>query len=301
VKICVVIPLYNKEASIQRAMHSVLNQSHTDFELIVVDDGSTDNSVVAVQEVKDPRVRLIRQPNGGVSAARNAGVSRADSDWVAFLDADDEYRPLFLERIIELILRHPENPLSFVGSDYTFNDAATRLPKPSGIYNYAELFRYQRSPVSSSSFAVNKEVFERVGGYKVGLAQFEDWLLYFKLGLVGDFGYICEALSVYHTDHVAASLDIPADKIDRYANDLLRTMEEFLESEKISGRQYWAYRRAANGFTIAIAHYLARMGSVRDSIAILKYVRPWAGGFHIDVLKRTVKLILCLTIPKLRT
>ena len=91
--ISVVIPLYNKEASIKQALMSVLSQSYQEFEVVIVDDGSTDNSVAKVEEIQDSRIRLIRQENGGPSKARNTGVKNAKGEWILFLDADDELLP----------------------------------------------------------------------------------------------------------------------------------------------------------------------------------------------------------------
>lgn len=91
--ISVIIPLYNKEASIKQTLMSILSQSYQEFEVVIVDDGSTDNSVAIVEEFQDMRVRLIRQPNGGPSKARNVGVSNARGEWILFIDADDEILP----------------------------------------------------------------------------------------------------------------------------------------------------------------------------------------------------------------
>ena len=91
--ISVVIPLYNKEASIKQSLMSVLSQSYQDFEVVIVDDGSTDNSVAKVEEIQDSRIRLIRQENGGPSKARNTGVKHARGEWIVLLDADDELLP----------------------------------------------------------------------------------------------------------------------------------------------------------------------------------------------------------------
>lgn len=85
----IIIPLYNKELSIGTTLYSCLAQTYTDFEVIVVDDGSTDKSVNVVQNIKDDRIRVVTQSNAGPSAARNRGVKESDGDWVLFLDADD--------------------------------------------------------------------------------------------------------------------------------------------------------------------------------------------------------------------
>ena len=95
--ISVVIPLYNKEKQVAHTLQSVLRQTFQDFEIVIVDDGSTDHSVEEVEKVRDTRIRLVHQQNAGVSAARNRGISEAKYDLIAFLDADDEWKPEYLE------------------------------------------------------------------------------------------------------------------------------------------------------------------------------------------------------------
>lgn len=94
--ISVVIPLYNKEKQIKRTLQSVLTQTFQDFEIVIVNDGSTDNSVIEVEKLKDPRIRLVHQKNAGVSAARNKGIEEAKYELIAFLDADDEWQSEYL-------------------------------------------------------------------------------------------------------------------------------------------------------------------------------------------------------------
>ena len=106
--ISVIIPLYNKESNISQTVHSVLEQSIKEFELIIVDDGSTDNSLNIIKDIHDVRIRLIRQENGGPSKARNTGVTYAQGDWILFLDADDELMDRALENFTNLIVSNRE-------------------------------------------------------------------------------------------------------------------------------------------------------------------------------------------------
>ena len=117
--ISVVIPLYNKEQSIAATIQSVLAQTYTDYEIIVVDDGSTDNSLKVVQErvseLENERVRIIHQENAGVSAARNKGILESKGKYIAFLDADDLWAPNYLATLAALIADFPNAGLYSLG------------------------------------------------------------------------------------------------------------------------------------------------------------------------------------------
>lgn len=106
--VTVIVPLYNKAAYVARALDSIAAQTVEDFEVIVVDDGSTDGGGDAAAARSDPRYRLVRQANAGPGAARNRGLREARAPYVAFLDADDRWLPLFLAENVEILARHPE-------------------------------------------------------------------------------------------------------------------------------------------------------------------------------------------------
>lgn len=126
--ISVVIPLYNKAAYVGEAIRSVLGQTQAAAEIVVVDDGSTDVSATVVSAFAEPTIRLISQPNAGVSVARNRGIEAASGDYIAFLDADDCYQPGFLAGIARLIREFPS--AAFFCSAYTcFWDDGTRAER----------------------------------------------------------------------------------------------------------------------------------------------------------------------------
>lgn len=110
-KFSVVIPLYNKEHYIEATIQSVLNQTCRDFEVLVVDDGSRDNSLALARKFESDRVRIIPQENQGVSVARNTGILNAQGEFICFLDADDEWRPDYLATIDELTFKYPESAI----------------------------------------------------------------------------------------------------------------------------------------------------------------------------------------------
>lgn len=107
-KYSVVIPLYNKQQYIQNTIQSVLSQSFDDFEIIVVDDGSKDDSLNQARLICSPKVRIIEQVNQGVAVARNIGIQNARGEFIAFLDADDEWKPNYLESIDEIVKKYPQ-------------------------------------------------------------------------------------------------------------------------------------------------------------------------------------------------
>lgn len=106
--ISIIIPLYNKEPIIERSLRSVLSQDYDDFEVIVVNDGSTDKSADIVRSINDPRIRLIEQENGGPSNARNTGIRAAKGDWYYLIDADDEMLPCALTHLKNIASLHSE-------------------------------------------------------------------------------------------------------------------------------------------------------------------------------------------------
>lgn len=114
-KFSVVVPLYNKAPYIESALQSVLHQSMADFEVIVIDDGSTDGGAELVCALNDPRITVIRQANGGVSRARNVGISMAQGEWVAFLDADDWLHPDYFATLLDAQRLHPQADIAATG------------------------------------------------------------------------------------------------------------------------------------------------------------------------------------------
>jgi len=204
--ISVVIPLYNKASTINRAVDSVLSQTLTDWELVVVNDGSSDEGPDLVSAYKDSRIKVIQQANSGVSAARNKGVKVATNTMVAFLDADDYWASTHLENLQKLITQFPQASLYgtahfVVGGDSTeqknrFRDSNVE-PNLVLIEDYFSNVRQFGRQFFSSSVAVNKSWFETVGGFQIGVKSGEDIILWAQLACAGDVAYSKIATSYY--------------------------------------------------------------------------------------------------------
>jgi len=171
----VVVPLYNKRPYIRRAVQSVLSQSLSDLELIVVDDGSVDGGSGALADVDDERLRLIWQANAGVGAARNRGVADAQAEWVAFLDADDFWLPEHLAEIAAIIARFPESGLVATGYEEVLNPGDHVMFPVSGSsirkVDYFKEASRRIGIVHTSSVAIRRIAMMEYGGFgkfKVG-------------------------------------------------------------------------------------------------------------------------------------
>lgn len=166
----VVIPLYNKEKYILRAVESVLSQSFTDFELIIVDDGSIDGSLEVIKSISDTRIKIIQQANQGVGSARNKGMAEAKYDWIALLDADDAWSTEHLSELAKII-----STFSSVGMVATkplrintnLNPPTIDKGTPGNIrlVDYFLEASKKRSLVCSSSVAISKKAFDSIGGF----------------------------------------------------------------------------------------------------------------------------------------
>ncbi|WP_377160914.1 glycosyltransferase family 2 protein [Roseateles sp. UC29_93] len=207
VRLSVVIPLYNKEGQIVRALDSVCAQTVRDFEVVVVDDGSTDGGAALVQAYGDPRVRLLRQPNGGVSSARNLGVEAARCPVVAFLDADDTWYPDHLERLWRLRLEYPQavgwaTNYEVASPDGRRTPGVSSETAPRVVLTPANYYRIalQGSPVCSSAVMVDKAALANVGGFPVGVRLGEDLDTWIRLMFTGPIVFDPKPGACYHAD-----------------------------------------------------------------------------------------------------
>lgn len=201
--ISVVIPLYNKARCIGSTIQCVLHQTYTDFELIIVNDGSTDDGVAVVSAVNDNRIRLINKTNGGVSSARNEGIRQSNGAYIAFLDADDYWEPTYLEELQRLIDTCPDAgifgiALGLISQGKKNYDSGEF---PSDFCGYVEHPWQLRSGCwTGSSTTIKRDAFDKVGMFDVRMAYGEDLDMWWRVVLEYRGAFLNKPLAYYEQD-----------------------------------------------------------------------------------------------------
>lgn len=264
--ISVVIPLYNKERQIARAISSVLLQSFQDFEIIVVDDGSSDEGVNVVSTFKDSRLRLVKQVNQGVSVARNVGVSLALSELIAFLDADDAYSIDFLLNIWRMHLEYKSAVAyamnyEMVDSEGVHRARGVTLVRDSEILlspdNFFEIARHG-SPVWSSAVAVNKSILKKVGGFPVGVKLGEDLDTWIRLLFAGPIVFNSNVGGYYYSDATIRAMQVNSPP-DHYV--FFDTCDEWVRKNGADSKVAQSIEEFKNFFRLTYAHFQIKNGN----------------------------------------
>lgn len=271
-----VVPLHDKGPYAARAVASVLRQTWSALELIVVDDGSTDHGPGEVQRCADRRVRLVTQSRAGASAARMRGVSLATSAWIAFLDADDEWRPDFLEKTLALARSAPAPGVVFTN----VFDAGRRRPllrhPPRGapVPDYfAVLLANHGRGMTSSSVLVRREALLACGGFPLGCEVGEDLDTWARLAWTATVGCVPECLAVYHRVDGSATARGRSPTFPRF----VETAEAWLAASRVPERLVPSTRRFAGHVLADHVVELAHAGRGAEARRLLRErgTGPW--------------------------
>lgn len=200
----IITALYNKEKHIKTTLESVLKQSFKDFEIIVVNDGSTDASEAVVKSISDPRIKYFKQDNKGASAGRNAGLAKASGQYMALLDADDLWQPNYLETMHQLISSYPEE--SVFATAVTLETPSNSIPSKYSIKEIKDKQVYVvdyfesstiNTLLTSSSTVLHQSVFEEIGNYDTSIKSGQDTDLWIRIGIKYKVVFINEPLVTY--------------------------------------------------------------------------------------------------------
>lgn len=198
-KVSVIIPTYNREQTILRAVQSVLNQTYTDLEVMIVDDGSIDATSEVVSQIKDDRVRYIPlEKNGGVSNARNVGVQFAEGEWIAFQDSDDCWRTDKLEKQTAYAEMHPEYDMIYGLYLTHFSDGreivSPPVPLPEVMEGNMLNTLLVRNVVGAPTIFMKREAFLESGGFDTSYRSLEDWEYAIRFARDHQIGFVPEVL-----------------------------------------------------------------------------------------------------------
>lgn len=279
----VIIPLYNKENFIQNTIQSILDQTFHDFEIIIVNDGSTDKSEEKILQFKDSRIKYFGKKNEGASTARNYGIEKASTDFITFLDADDYWFPTFLETMFQTIKKLPEHKVFSAAIEFETSKktipAQYSISKTNDDFEIVNYFKASlKETVLCTSCAVfHNSVFTEAGNFDTKIKSGQDTDLWIRIGLIYPvvFSWKILARYVYDSKSLSKNTKFITEKMD---------FSKFEEAEKtnLDLKKFLDLNR----FSLAIKSKLAGEKSL-----FTKYYSP------IDLKKIGLKKRILLTLP----
>lgn len=232
--ISVIIPLYNKELSIGSTLQSVLDQTFQEFEIVIVNDGSTDKSVEVVESINDKRIRLVQQENQGVSAARNKGIEKANYEWIAFLDGDDLWKTNHLEEINKMRKLYPNEKVFVTSFKYSDNRKKFRHLRDKNISKIDNYFKeaIDEALIWTSVVVIHKSCFKKVGLFNSILVRGEDKDLWARLG---------RNYNIIKSQLITATYRIEAENRSDIRTPIKQTFEAIVDLYKAESKEEYAY------------------------------------------------------------
>ena len=306
-KFSIIVPLYNKAPYVRKALESVFAQTYRDFELIIVDDGSTDNSVAICEDflsrLSTLDSRLIRQSNSGVAAARNKGIADSHGDYLCFLDADDWWKSTYLEEMTHLIDDYPD--AGIYATNYIYykpGKTHVALNLPRGYINYPQAYsNSQTMPIWTGTTCISRSIFEEMGGFPVGVKLGEDFLLWAQIALHHKVAFCNRPLAYYNNDvpirmratrnlypphnHMLFFLE-PLEKEIALLSDtsLQSEWKQLLDWLRVTGlRDYWMN----NAYHTVAAVELAKVDWDKQPISVIRWYHTpiWLLRIHHSFMK----------------
>lgn len=258
-----IVPAYNAARTVGVALDSVLGQTFADFELLVVDDGSSDGTADVVASRADSRVACVTIANGGVARARNHGLALTSGEYVAFLDADDAWRSTKLERQVQTLSARPSAGLCFTAAELVDDELRPIGQDPAMLYpDYCEALLTIGNVLSAgaSSVLARRSVLRATGGFDPRLSQCADWDLWLRISLESGFAAIAEPLVLYRQAPGTMSSDPALLERDTFA-----LLDKFFASP--ASTPYRPMRRRSYGrqWMVCSGTYL-HAGRMRDAL-----------------------------------
>ena len=249
--VSVIIPTYNRETLIRKAIDSVLAQTYRQWEIVVVDDGSEDNTKDVVLSYKNENIFYIYQENRGIAAARNTGIKNSRGSFIAFLDSDDYWRPNKLEKQMKLFFEHPEYGMVASQCASIRTDGTFRKRNRRGKSGWVLEDLFKANFIRTSSAIVKRECLDKVGLFDETLKEGEEYDLWLRIASKYPIGFVNEPLAVYVDNPYGVSTDSLVGRLYR-----LQLLQKTYLKEKIPKKVYT--KRIANTCHYIGRHYLKR-------------------------------------------
>ena len=297
-RVSVVMPAWNRVGSIRMAVESVLRQTFTDFELLVVDDGSTDGTMDALYDITDPRLRCLANPrNMGPSAARNTGIRAARGDWVAFQDSDDEWLPQKLEKQMARLAAAGGPDVVACYTGMAILDQPEHIPKSRTILSYIpgpderivegdlQEALFAHSFISTQMLMARRSTLLDIEGFDETLRALEDWDCAIRLAQRGRFVFVDEPLVIQTFSDNSITRSRP-----RWLEARIRIVEKH-------GSALSALPHILAGHYIVIAGEQRRTGNLaaaRNSLTAARKLQPYS----LSVWLRTIRLLGLSVLPQ---
>lgn len=280
-KFSVVIPLYNMEKFIKRTIKSVLNQTYREFEILVINDGSTDKSIEKISDIKNSRLKIFTKSNGGVSEARNYGIKKAKYDYIAFLDADDEWEPEFLENINLMINNYSNAGAYATGYKFKYSNNTEKIPKnikkikPNFLGYISDYFKYSYEIplISASSVVIKKSVFKSIGMFDSELNRGEDKKMWSTIAVNYKVCFNSKILAIYNIDASSRRNLVEYEPNKSFMSYSRQFYEE--NKDKPFATKYFKYN---------MYNYILYDGRLRISSGEKNIIKPILSNFKIEYL-----------------
>ena len=241
----VVISVYNKAHFVSETLNSILNQDFTDFEIIIVDDGSTDNSLEVLNSFTDDRISIFSTKNQGASKARNTGIKKTSANYIALLDGDDIWKTSYLQYMHDAICKFPDIKIFTAGIAQNYDNKvvpANYSFKQKTLYKTHNYFEASKgySLIHSSSVVFNKSILAKTGLFDTSIVSGQDTDLWIRFGMYYDILFINKLLA--HYNHYPLSLSNTTfelskkPKFDKYLDEEKenKSLKSFLDKNRYS-------------------------------------------------------------------
>jgi len=294
--VSVIIPNYNYGRFLSEAIDSVLAQTYSNVEIVVVDDGSSDNSLEILAEYEKKGIKVVRQKNSGVGAARNTGVKNSSGDLIAFLDADDVWLPQKIEKQVERLLSNRDFGLvtcairEFDAAGNTIYGETHAKGKEGWCAEDILLFK-PVTPGPGSSTLIWRELFEKAGGFdeRKEMHPLEDWEFLYRAARISQIAFVPEALVEYRNHGTNGHLNTP-----RFERSLLLAYEKIFETAdkqtlKLRRRCYGNLYKMVAGSYLLAGEYKNFLKNTGKSLFITPENLTYFAAFPVRRLRKKLK------------